>query len=369
MKNLLALISLGIALGAMQSPSSAQHFDTPATAGASISLDSFGSGGVSEKFDQPTVPFQGVVVDPMGIPVQGAAVHVVDGPGFFSMEGNEFPRRLNFPVGQIRISHTRESGEFSFALRPGDVTLFTSTEAGCALMADQHTDDSPLRVTLQPWAQVQVKFAEPGALTGRAVYLWADRSVEGAKRMIERVYEGTLDGDGTFTFSRVIPGAYQIDRRKGALTGTGVYSNTLVRPGETLKIVVGGDGRPVVGRIQVPEAITAQVDWPLSVVLLHRIASHDQLTEVKAIEADSAPTETAIVETYHTCLSEARDFRLEDVKPGTYSLTIQLRELGAKAPSGGPVFVDELKREIFVGPFTDGNREAPEDLGLISMAE
>jgi hypothetical protein len=380
MKSLLSLplITLGIVLAPMQSLSSAQSSGTSTAGAPDISLDSFGSGGNSEKFNGPTVPFTGVVVDAKGTPVPRVAVHVADGPSFLSMDGNEFPRRLSFPVGQIRIAHTGEGGEFSFAIAPGNATLFASTEAGCALLADQHTDNSPLLVTLQPWAEVRTKFAGPAGpspMTGRAVYLWADQSVEGATRMIERIYEGTLDDDAAFTFARVIPGLYRIDRRKGALTGTGLYSKTLVRPGETLEIVIGGDGRPVVGRIQVPEAVAVQVDWPLSVVRLHAVSCDGNSTEKaggeqeEGVEAGTSRAEVAIPDTYHTCLSEGRDFRLEDVKSGTYRLTIQLLKQGAKAPSGRPVFVDELKREIVVGPFTDGNKEAPEDLGLISMAE
>lgn len=367
----LPLVALGILLAPVQFRCGAQDSSTSATGVSSISIDTLGSGKSFEKFEVPTVPFTGVVVDAMGTPVPSVAVHVVDGPGFLSMEENEFPRKLDFPIGQVRIAHTRENGEYSFALPPGNVTLFVGTETGCALMANKHTDNNPLRVTLQPWARMKITFAEPSTMAGRAVYLSADRSVEGAARQIERIYEGTLDDDGTFAFMQLIPGAYQIDRRKGALTGTGVYSNVLAGPGETLEIVIGGDGRPVVGRIQVPETVAAQVDWPLSVVRLHRATSNGQLTEKlgNGMEAGTTRTDTVIVNTYHTCVSEVRDFRLEDVKPGKYNLTIQLRELGVKAFSGGPSFVEELKQEIVVGPLTDGTSEVPENLGLFSMAE
>ena len=374
----LPLIAVGLSLSLLQSPCGAQDSSTSAFSLSEIRSEGSGPGEFPAGFKTPDVSFNGIVVDPQGSPVEGVTVYIADEPAILLMSGNEFPRRRGFPSGEIHIAHTGKNGEFSVALSPGKKTVYASAESGCALLTSQEVAEAPLRIALVRWALVKIAssgHSEVDPLAVRAIYLWADQSVAGAAPMIERVYEGVLDNDAAFTFARVIPGAYRIDRRKVALTGTGFYGKTYVKSGETLEIVIGGGGHAVAGRVQVPETVAGQVDWQHSVVWLHPANSDSQSAEnpidthVAAVEPGRVRAEAAIPETYHTCVTMERDFRLDDVKPGAYLLTIQLRKQGAKASSGGPVFVGELKQEIVVAPVTSLNADLPVDLGVFQMAE
>jgi hypothetical protein len=135
-------------------------------------------------------------------------------------------------------------------------------------------------------------------------------------------HEVTTGPDGRFVFDRVFPGHGRIGRSITFMVNDGateVTSACAVRAefpaGKTIRIDLGGTGRPVVGRLQAPEGFQGQVRWSFV-----RIA----VGPVPAEREEGSPFWTVTVD---------RDgrFRIDDVPAGNYVLSLQFDRYPAGA--------------------------------------
>jgi hypothetical protein len=162
-------------------------------------------------------------------------------------------------------------------------------------------------------------------------------------------YKATTGPDGRFGFERVFPGKGHIGRNI-LLTGddgaTEVTSSCMVPAnfpaGETTLMLLGGIGRPVVGKLRVPEGFDGKVLWNFALI-------HVQPPE-RGAHATSP---------YFT-VSVDRDgsFRIDDVPAGEYSL-------GVRFDRGAP---GHLQNYRFTVPRAEGrDPSVPVDLGVLTL--
>ena len=107
-----------------------------------------------------------------------------------------------------------------------------------------------------------------------------------------------------------------------------------MRPGMTAHAVLGGTGRPVVGKVIAPAEIAARIDWKQGINSL--IRKEPPLHAGLKPEARSAPRSQGVV------LGTDGSFRIEDVNAGTYELVIVIDEPVRNPPEPSHSHADRI---------------------------
>ncbi|HKQ37047.1 MAG TPA: redoxin domain-containing protein, partial [Verrucomicrobiae bacterium] len=356
----------------------------------------------------------GVVLKPNGEPAAGIKVYLPDMKNaVYVADRTEVRER----VYKTTVTRTDDSGRFSFAPQIDAFSLVVVDDAGFMdVRVDSINEDA--RLTLQPWARVEGKLLignAPG--TNEIVRLGsAHIPYENHPRSfppISLFLTTQTDNDGKFVFERVPPFAVQVCHQpkvRDSRTGTIPESQTtkfLVKPGETRTLVLGGKGRPVVGRVVV-NGYEDKINWRNDVYRLDTVvpepedlpdlralsreyseslrkASTDD--QKKAVRADhDGRRKTAMEQTrvfyaseagrnYHFAkrqfvlnFSEDGSFRVEDVPPGKYKLDIDLRAGDGDSFSRmSAPRIGQVQKEIEVPYAGKEWTEQPFDLGTIDM--
>jgi Carboxypeptidase regulatory-like domain len=164
-------------------------------------------------------------------------------------------RRFLFPEQSI-IRRTDASGRFRFeplpSERPSGRVIVAVHSQGYA-EHDAERFASGLRLQLQPWGRIEGVLRSGGEpLANQQVFImkrhwnpWTS-----AINLYPGQFAVRTDAAGRFAFESVPPGDHQLGRAPYRALDTRL--TTQVRPGETTRIQVGGDGQPVTGRIVIP---------------------------------------------------------------------------------------------------------------------
>jgi peroxiredoxin len=153
-----------------------------------------------------------------------------------------------------------------------------------------------------------------------------------------------------------------------------------VEPGKTATVTIGGTGRPVVGRIAMPEDartratggwtfghLSLSSDWlPLPPYPQDRMEMEEEwwlqqrATLQKRLEEMPTPYQVATFQP-----QPDYSFRIDDVPAGTYMLTVQIY---GPASSGQPDMIGVVHRTIEVPATPDGPSDEPLDLGELPLS-
>jgi hypothetical protein len=195
------------------------------------------------------------------------------------------------------------------------------------------------------------------------------------------------DGSGRFVLERVAPGRINVFRRvdnpdnQGWTLSHPRYQD--VKPGETVRLQVGGTGRPTTGRLAIPEGI-ALGQFELNQVALGHGALTPVLREPPTpddfldfnSEQRSAwweafsrtPEGRAYVEdrdrNYVADLRPDGTFRIEDVPAGRYLLKLPFEGLSRSTREGRQAFA---RSEVVVPEIPGGRSDDPLDIGAIPL--
>jgi hypothetical protein len=240
---------------------------------------------------------------------------------------------------------------------------------------------------LREWGRVDGALrvgAGPGA--DQEVHLEPKRPGDGrdGRAHVSFSYQARTDDQGRFVFERVVSGPASVSRAihsSPQRTWFGPWLPVEVKPGETARVVIGGQGRPVVGRVVLPPGLKT----PLSLADVtgsFRLAPppvpdpkfHDRgmsKDERRAwYEAWSVTEEGKLFLAYEKdrqfyAFTVRRDgsFRIDDVVPGTYQLVLQVLD----APAAGRHPLAEAKTTVNVPPIPGGRSDEPLDLQKIEL--
>jgi hypothetical protein len=232
-------------------------------------------------------------------------------------------------------------------------------------------------LTLAPWGRVEgmVKIGNKPA-AGRRVGGWLFLPVPMVR------YATVTDDSGRFVLDRVAPGRITVYYRVDNADHQGwTLSNSVsvdVKPGETARIQVGGTGRPIVGRLAVPEGASLDHFTLGHGVLafptreLPTPADFPEFDSKKRLAWWSAFYRTADGRSY----AENRDlgyavdlrqdgtFRIEDVPEGRYELKLPFEGLSRGTREGRQAFA---RCEVIVPEIPGGSSEEPLDIGTIPL--
>lgn len=293
---------------------------------------------------------KGIVRSPDGKPAAGALVVAALKTSQVMMENDRFTRQTMVPIvtsdagGAYQLAPQAEDEFYIFATHESGYRRIASQE-----LAATGSDD----LKLLAWATIEgvVKIGSApaaGARVGAIVTSSLESRNEGPR--IHTTLSTTADEQGRFRL-RVAPGqdvsiGRYIETAERSYTHTHTVKVT-PKPGETTTIAIGGKGKPVVGRVQIPQELE-QTGWRS---MLSNLRSKEDVTSIPGFAAvQQMPldqrqawlkTEEGIAylaaarkfeelrKYYPVNIEKDGTFRIEDVEPGNYTLQIRIN---ASAP-------------------------------------
>lgn len=357
----------------------------------------------------------GIALQPNGRPATNVTVYLTDAQqnGVY-VDGDDLKVNENI-YQRTRRTQTDSSGHFSFSPQPDDYAVIVIAPSGFAQVPVGQLENTK-KVQLQKYARVEGKLligSHPG--TNEAIdldmavnpYAWYPRNFPPMNLYLH----AHTDSQGKFTFQRVPPVTVQISHQVKARDQTvGIIPESqttafLLKPGKTLHAVLGGQGRPIVGRLQVP-GYDGTIDYRADVQTIETVLTPPPaLPDFSAISAafakqlrsltNDAARSVAIQKNqsdweadeekarafylsdagqqyffsqhrYVLNFSPDGSFRVDDVPGGTYNLQIELHEAGGDQPFNQPVIAG-LTRQIAVPASPHGRSDTPLDLGTIKL--
>jgi hypothetical protein len=243
-------------------------------------------------------------------------------------------------------------------------------------------------IILQPWGRVEGRLVLDGQPVGDE-RIRAGNTVtrydEAGRRFgfMSFYFEAKTDSAGRFFFDKVPPGQCNIFRQT-LRSNTGFESHeapVLVAAGSVSDVLLGGGGRPIIGKANLAGS-TQAIDWQNVAVQLRLKTARDPGTRPKRADFSSAQ---AYIEAanyfFETSRAQRRfgafcnsdgSFRLQDIPAGTYKLKIVVRDfrpdsVDANVLSGGLPDIASVAREVTVSEIPDGQSAEPLDLGILEL--
>lgn len=335
---------------------------------------------------RPGGSLTGVARRPDGSPLAGAEVFLVASSRGLGLKEGRLPEREFTLVGRrmpdnrmLAAVTTGADGRFRFPPQAGPAAVVVVDDLGIGRRTAEQLAENP-DVRVEPWGRIEGTL-RIGSKPGRDqdVAARVDDLGDLPEPRISSSYRARSDADGNFVIDRVVPGPFQVYRffpipqRSGGFTGN--MSRVDVPPGGTGRVVLGGTGRMVIGRIVGPGGTALTPDMinhlsQLSVALPAPPAPPDfrSYSDAKKQAWYAAFRRTAQGRTYYEpentyCVVYAPDrtFRIDDVPPGRYHLTISLSRHGLFPLNSSSA---SIQRQVIV---PDGRGEEPFDVGDLEL--
>lgn len=247
---------------------------------------------------------------------------------------------------------TDAQGRYTLPARTGQVLVVVTHDAGWVEFERDAEADAAGPIILWPWARVEGRLMKGDRPWPRQHVRLEPRLVsQPGGRFSARAYfryETVTDDAGRFVFDRVVDGEATVSVwRTYGDGGSGQHFQEVshgvpltLKPGDQMAgVQIGGTGRPVVGRVTVPEDLKGAGQRPATVqIYLPRppfdppAEYYDLPPEAKAavrreFEQTPAYLEYAKrVKEFVTVVGADGSFRVEDVPPGEYNLHVSIHE-------------------------------------------
>jgi peroxiredoxin len=332
-------------------------------------------------------PLTGLVQTPSGEPAAGADVVLVTaGQSAYIRDGREIRNQGN------PKTETDAEGHFTFPPQSEKFLLAILHETGYrAIPEDQFTREAPIK--LEQWAQVKgraMRGDEPAS--DRQIALHPDNGHGRNEPRIHHDYGVTTDASGRFAFSYVPPGEVNVALGVRTDLGGGRYRISYshrqwlqLKPGEQKRVQIGGEGRALTGQAVLPKhdevawrfadaSLREEIDLPEPPrpddwATMDREAKQQWYRRWKQSEAGQAfqrKREQAQRQRnrYSFKLESDGRFRVYDVEPGTYQLSIEAHAPPPNNRCGFGETIGSIGRTVNV-PETDDS--TPIDLGTLEL--
>ncbi|NLF31614.1 MAG: hypothetical protein GX591_12095 [Planctomycetes bacterium] len=281
---------------------------------------------------------------------------------------------------------TDAEGRFALAVVDEPFALVAATAEGYVEAAGETLSaDGTLR--LQPWGRIEgrvLRGTRPLADAEIAAHAFA-RS--GRQVRANHTLRARADAEGRFVIDRVPPGELQVSRSQAIDAGRrSFYAQTTfveVEAGRTTTVTLGGVGRPVIGRIALPEGLSInnvsimteskvpKPPWPSDwerMDLQQQRAWYAQWMETDEGKAYRAAIreEAEHRRYYNAGITADGSFRAEDVVEGAYTLNATLLR-GSPETWRHENVAGNVRHSFVVGPVPGGVSDEPLDLGSLPV--
>jgi hypothetical protein len=327
----------------------------------------------------------GVVLLPDGEPAVRATVLLCTPQAGVTMDG---PAHVEKGLNTTRHSaQTDAGGRFSLAPASGPQGLIAIHDQGYAEVS-MAAFEAAGHIMLQPWGRVQGRLVLDGQpVVGERIRAGnqVTRYDEAGRRFGFKSFhfEAKTDSAGSFSFDKVPPGECDIFRQTLRFPHgfESHETSVMVAAGSVTEVLLGGGGRPVIGKAILTGG-TRAIDWQNVTVQLRLKTARDPGTRPQ--RADFSSTQAYIeAANYFFATSRAQrrfgafcnsdgSFRLQDIPAGTYELKIIVRgfkpdSVEANVFSGLLPEIASLAREVTVPEIPDAQSTEPLDLGILEL--
>ncbi len=291
------------------------------------------------------VPLAGTLLSPDGKPLADAEIMIVK-------------RQLRITNGQAgtRPSNDKLSiktdfdGKFSFSPTSDEYSIVVLRDEGYAFIA-KNTLSPDGNITLSAWSKLEgtLKIGDKPGENETIVY--NSKTVPQVNGVIFD-FQAKTDKEGHFVFDRIFSGEGTVTRQ--LRTGGGLQLNTHTmqvnaNPGQTQNVQIGGTGRPVTGKIIIPEPIRDRTASQFIEGNLN-ISSKDNPYIMISFNVDKDGS-----------------FRIDDVPQGEYILYVQAYDIsGRNAPMNNEE-IASLSKQFSVSELPAGRSDEPLELGELEL--
>ena len=354
----------------------------------------------------------GTVQLPDGTPAEGAVVMLCTANGHAYMK---LPGQFDLTrSGNTKHTETDAQGRFSFKPKLGIERIRVAHKEGYGEATLGELASTPV-IELNPWGRVE-GILRIGNRVGAGETIWLGNWYwrYGPFPSLQLHMEATTDANGHFVFEGVPPGEREVCHQlnlKAGKTGPeksdeivlktprstsmmlrpwyGQSQRTLVRvePGRTTQITLGGTGRTLVGTVKV-NGLAREIDWQRDVQNLSSKSSRPPAPKREDFTSESAfktaQTEWSSQEREFWLSETGRDFqlsshqyvplfdtngsfRIDDVLPGTYQLSIHISDPTVADSSFSGKSLGSIEQELTVPEASDGSEQPPIDLGVLEL--
>ena len=330
----------------------------------------------------------GQVLDPDGDPAAGAQVALCTAKiGVIVSDGVlEQPRASDVEKGPI--VKTDAQGRFRFeGPEPDDYSVVVAHDTGFARIGSNAFADGH-QIRLQAWGRIEGRLAEERQALENKIWMSSLPNATWFNHQCRFRYETQCDTSGHFAFERVPAGRYEV----GYLAKAGDFSSSItsrtpveVEAGRTTQMKLGGEGRPVIGRFVPPADYQEQIYFGQGLRALvtarptePRPDDYDQMTQREQQQWRKQWRDTSEAKAFyeaiwsnphwrHYCFHTNSDgtFRIEDVIPGTYDMTVWLEE--RMTGQGRPEEIGSYYRTVEVPEIPGHYSDEPLDLGELML--
>jgi len=300
------------------------------------------------KLDKATA-FIGTVLSPDGTPLSDADV-VIATDRLRVVNGKIYSRSAE----QNLVLHTDANGGFRFEPPVSSYTIIVLSKQGYAKISQAEFAASKV-ITVSPWGCIEGTLrigSQPGVDKLIAFLSESSRQTEPGSIFFE--YELQTDKNGHFTFPRLLPGKGTVARATpldGRARRFNYHIGVEVKAGETTRVQIGGTGRPVIGKIIIPDIIqNVFVDWKYTHGVLRISSPIDPSYKVLGFEFEKNGS-----------------FRAEDVPAGDYCIYVYAYGPPPDSRSRRGERIGVLSRVFNVPEMPGGRSDEPFDLGELEM--
>ncbi len=326
----------------------------------------------------------GVVQDQSGTPLPDAAVVVCLTTRWTQISDNE-----------VRLDNTNTVGMKAgpggrFLVSAGDDAhaVLAIHDAGIGLVTIEDLRASG-KLVVEPWAKVEGVFRigeDPAP--DQTIELQFTPMRERARRHNGQIlisYRATTDPSGRFVFPQVPGMEGRLGRQviikrydHGYMSTRGPARNVAPEPGQSLQVDLGGEGRPVVGRLRLPEWFKEPFDWTWSTANLRMVEPEppypDGLTSKEKRDwyetwkrTDAGRAHWLADRDYGFKLEPDGSFRVDNVVAAKYELRITLHYPPADEGDRFRRIAGALKHEFTVSEVPPPTSVQPLDLGELEV--
>jgi hypothetical protein len=323
----------------------------------------------------------GVIRSPDGKPLAGADV-VLSLP----------PHGLYVANGQLqqRRDHTvvvsDDAGNYKLPPQTGKYSLVVLHEAGYAEVTSEQLAKST-DITIAPWGKV-TGVLRVGAAPKAGAMITVSHNDAPGDRTAPRIYydlQAMTDKDGRFTVNRVPAGRASVSLQVKLTEHTTSYSQTQqidVTSGQTTEVNIGGQGRPIVGRVNVPADLASKIDWPAGQSsfftkianpplpagweTMEPAAREKWMTQFKQSPEGRAYEQQLVARRSFTMkVGPNGKFRTDDVPAGVYQVIVVLNGVSHNELRMGGQALATATTQFTVPEIPGGRSDEPLDIGVI----